>query len=395
MTTTLDELITPMTVEEAKTAIYDALVARGVTTTGWKPGAVVRTIVAALAIILSAFSELQAAIAKSGFLDLAEGAWLTLLARYTYGVERDTGSFATGTVLASNSTGNIYSGDPGDLIFLNTTTSKTYRNTEAFTIGSLAADVEIAVEAVEIGVASNALGGQIDALVTTLNGVTVTNAAALVGSDEETDALLRTRCRESLGALSPNGPRDAYAYFARSTTIDGASLGVTRCKVVPDGYGLVDVYLATASGGVTGSVGDETTPLGAIDAAIQDSVVPDGVTANVQTATALTVAVTYELWVKDTIAMTDAQIEAAISASLTSSISETPIGGEVATDEDSTGYVYVDQLEAAIVGALPDRSVVRLAVTLPAADVSVGASEAPVIGAPTVTNIHRVARGGV
>ena len=51
MTTTLEELITSMTVDEAKTAIYDALAARGVTTTGWKPGAVVRTIIAALAII--------------------------------------------------------------------------------------------------------------------------------------------------------------------------------------------------------------------------------------------------------------------------------------------------------------------------------------------------------
>ena len=173
MTTTLEELITPMTVDEAKTAIYDALAARGVTTTGWKPGAVVRTIIAALAIILAAFSELQASLARSGFLDLAEDAWLTLLARYVYDVERDTGAFATGTVLASNSTGSIYSGDPGDLIFLNSTTGKTYRNTEAFTIGSLAEDVEIAVEAIEIGTASSAEAGAIDALVTTLNGITV------------------------------------------------------------------------------------------------------------------------------------------------------------------------------------------------------------------------------
>ena len=175
-----------------------------------------RTIIAALAIILAAFSELQAAIAKGGFLDLAEGAWLTLLARYTYGVERDPGSFAAGPVLVTNSTGNIYSGDPGDLVFLNSATSKTYRNTEAFTIGALATNVSIAVEAIELGIASTSLAGDINQLVTPLLGVAVANPSALVGADEETDALLRERCRLSLGALSPNGPRDAYAYFARS-----------------------------------------------------------------------------------------------------------------------------------------------------------------------------------
>lgn len=393
MTTTLDELITPMTVEEAKTAIYDALAARGVTTTGWKPGAVVRTIVAALAIILSAFSELQAAIAKSGFLDLAEGAWLTLLARYVYTVERDTGSFASGAVTLTNSTGNIYSGDPGDLIVINTTTGKTYRNTEAYSLGSMGTTT-VAVEAIELGTASSAAATQIDALVTTLNGVTVTNASALVGADEETDALLRERCRTFLGSLSPNGPRDAYAYVARSTKLNGVSLGVTRCSVIPDGYGTVDVYLATASGNVTGTVGDETTALGAIDAAIQTDVVPDGVTSDVHSATAKTIAVTYEVWVRDTIGLTETEITSAISSALTESVSGTPIGGEVATDEDSTGYVYKNQIEATIDAALPARSVIRRAVTVPAGDTSIATFEAPVLGAVTVTAVHFVSRGG-
>lgn len=392
MTTTLEELITSMTVDEAKTAIYDALAARGVTTTGWKPGAVVRTIIAALAIILAAFSELQAAIAKGGFLDLAEGAWLTLLARYTYGVERDPGSFAAGPVLVTNSTGNIYSGDPGDLVFLNSATSKTYRNTEAFTIGALATNVSIAVEAIELGIASTSLAGDINQLVTPLLGVAVANPSALVGADEETDALLRERCRLSLGALSPNGPRDAYAYFARSArNSDGSSIGVTRSVVIPDGYGNVDVYVATASGVVTGDPDDPDTALGAINAAIQQWVVPDGVTANIASATALTVAVTYEVWVRDTIGMTEVQIKAAIDANLSTSISGTPIGGE--TISPATGKLYAAQLTSAIDAALPLGSIVNRTMSLPAADVSVGTSEAPVAGTITGT-VHFVSRGG-
>lgn len=392
MTTTLEELVTPMTVEEAKTAIYDALATRGVTTTGWKPGAVVRTIIAALAIILAAFSELQAAIARSGFLDLAEGAWLTLLARYVYGVERDTGAFASGEVTLTNSTGNIYSGDPGDLIFLNSTTGKTYRNTAAYSLGSLGT-ITVAVEAIELGIASNANAGQIDDLVTTLNGVTVANASALVGADEETDALLRLRCRLSLGALSPNGPRDAYEYFARSAkNTDGTSTGVTRCKVVPDGYGNVTVYVATASGEVTGDPDDPDTALGAVNDAIQDSVVPDGVTAIIESATALAVPVTYELWLRDTTGLTEAQVTALVSAALTSTLSEAPIGGERIDLEDSAGYVFVDTLEAAIDDALPVGSILKRTLTLPAADVVVPASKAPVAGTITPTAVHFVSR---
>lgn len=392
MTTTLAELVTPMTVEEAKIAIYDALAARGVTTTGWKPGAVVRTIIAALAIILAAFSELQAAIAKSGFLDLAENAWLTLLARYVYDVERDTGAFASGDVTLTNGTGSIYSGDPGDLIFLNSTTGKTYRNAAAFSLGSLGT-ITVAVEALELGIASNAAAGQIDALVTTLNGVTVTNSSALVGADEESDALLRLRCRESLGALSPNGPRDAYAYFARSAkNTDGTSIGVTRCEVIPDGYGNVTVYVATASGEVTGDPDNPDTALGAVNAAIQGKVVPDGVTAIIASATPKVVAVTYELWLRDTTGLTEAQVTALVSAALTSVIGETPIGGERIDLEDSAGYVFVDALEAAIDDALPVGAVLKRTLTLPAADVGVIVSEAPVAGTITPTAIHFVAR---
>ena len=388
--TSLAELITPMTVAEASETIYAALAARGVKTTGWKPGAVVRTIVAALAIILAAFSRMQAAIAKSGFLDTAEGAWLTLLAFYVYSVTRDEGSFATGVVTCVNSTGSIYSGDPGDLVFINTASGKTYRNTEVFTIGSMST-VDIAIEAIEIGSDSTSLAGEIDDLVTTLNGVSVSNAADVIGSDAESDALLRLRCRESLGILSPNGPRDAYAYVARTTKrLVGSSIGVTRCVVIPDGYGNVDVYLATASGGVTGTVGDTSTDLGVIDEAIQLQVVPEAVTATVQSATSLTVAVTYELWVRDTIGLTATQVEDAVNDALSAAISDVPIGGEVIAP--AAGKVYIDTLEAAIDGALPAGSIVKRTITVPAADVAVATNEAPVAGTMTATAIHFVPR---
>lgn len=389
MTTTLDVLLTPMTVDEAREAIYEALAARGVKTTSWKSGAVVRSIVASLAVVISALSKMQAAIGKMGFLEYAEADWLTQVAFYVYGVERSTGTAAAGTLTFDNASGGVYSGAAGDLTVSSSVNGKEYRNTAAYTIGALATGVEIPFEAVEVGTASSAAAGDVDTMVTALTGVTVTNAAALIGTDEEDDATLRLRCKEKLGSLSPNGPADAYAYFARlATTDDGTNAGVTRVRVIPDGTGTVDVYVATATGAVTGTVGDTTTALGAVDDAIQRNVVPLCVTANVASVTTQTVAVTYEIWVRSTIGLTDQQVQDTIETALEDFFSTHPIGGEIIAP--AGGKLYVDAIRAAIAEALPDRSVVKLTITLPAADVSLTASKVAVLGAPTCTAVHTV-----
>lgn len=384
---TLDELTTPLTVDEVRAAIYASLAAQGTTVTGWKPGAIARTIITAVAILGSALSYLQATIAKGGFLELASGPWLTLLAYYSYGVDRDLGSFAAGVVTLDNAGGGVYAGDPGDLIVLNSLTGKTYRNTEAFSIGALQTGVEVDIEAIEIGSDSSSAAGDIDELETTLLGVSVTNAAAIIGADEETDPELRIRCRAKTGALSPNGPRDAYRYIALSTkSAAGASIGVTRTRTVADGFGGLTLYVATASGPVTGTAGDPSTNLGAINAAIQTQCEPLAVTATTASASALTVAVTYEIWIRDTVSMTEAEVEDAIEAALETFMAGQPIAGEVISP--SSGKVYVEAIKAAIVSPFP-ASVIDLEVTTPAADAAVGSTQAPVLGTVSAT-VHLV-----
>jgi len=384
---TLDELITPLTRAEIEAAIYAALETKGASTTAWKTGAVVRTLITGFAIVLAASSSLQVAVAKSGFLALATGDWLTLVAQYVYGVARDGGSFASGDVILDNAGGGVYSLGVGDLVVINTATSKTYRNTAAFAIGAMETGVVVPVEAVELGSASTATPGQIDDFETVLLGVSVANTAAIVGADAEDDAALRLRCLEKTGALSPNGPRDAYAYVARSTLDStGAAIGVTRVRTIADGVGGLDVYIATGSGGVTGTVGDEDTDLGAIDAAIQEQVVPLAITATVQSAVALAVPCTYELWLLDTITLSGAEVEAAIALALTAYLSEVPIGGYVISP--ATGTIYVSALESVIGGAV--EGVIDVSVTAPAADVAVALDEAPVAGTITATSVHFV-----
>ncbi len=387
--TTLDVLLTPMTVDEAHEAIYTAIAARGVRTTSWKSGAVVRSMIASFAVVLSGLSHMQAQLAKMGFIEHAEGEWLTKVAYYVYGVDRDLGSFAAGTFTFDNASGAVYSGSPGDLIVSSSVTGKEYRNTAAYTIGALATGVEIDFEAVELGSASSAGAGDVDTMVTALTGVTVTNATAIVGTDEEDDATLRLRCREKLGALSPNGPADAYAYFARSARKDdGTSAGVTRVRVIPDGTGTVDVYIATASGAVTGTIGDTSTALGAVDDAIQRNVVPLCVTANIASVSTVVVPVTYEIWVRSTIGLTDEQVETTIQTALETFFATHPIGGEIILP--AGGKLYVDALRAAIADALPPRSLVKLSITLPAADVSLAEDEVATLGTLTATAVHTV-----
>jgi len=388
MTISLDDLTTPLTRDEAKASIYSVLSTVGVDTTTWKPGAVVRTMIAAVAIIIAALSQLIALTTKSGFLDYAESDWLTLVAKYVYGVDRVEATFAEGEVTLTNSGGGVYVLAIDDLVVSNTTTGKTYRNSSAGTLNALST-LTLPIVATESGSASTSTGNTITTLETTLLGVTATNANSVVGLDEESDPNLRARCREKLGALSPNGPWDAYAFAVKAAVrSDGTAIGVTRVKVVKDGYGNVDIYCATASGGVTGTASDATTDLGAIDFAIQLNAAPLAVTATAHTAVALSQAVTYEVWMYNTSGLTSAQIQTLISAKLAVYAVLVPVGGNVI--DNDPGKVFVDTLESEIRFVRP-LEIFKVTVTLPAADLELAGSEVWTLGTVTCTAIHQIA----
>lgn len=372
----LEDLITPPTAAEIESGIYAYIASKGVSTTSWKPGGVVRTVISAFSLMLEAGYALQVAITRGGFLDLAEEAWLTHKAKYDYDVARDLGSFATGTIVANNGGGGVYAGDPDDLTVYNPTTGAAYRNTEAFSIAPMQTGVVIPIRAVELGSASSSGANQITALETVMAGVTITNPAALIGSDPETDPALRTRCREKPASLSPNGPSDAYFFFAKSATrLNGQS--ITRVKLVPDGYGGIDLYLATATGGVTGTVGNAATDLGKVDADLQRLVVPEGVTLRTQSATTQTIAVTYEAWVRASLGKTEQQHKDAVSAALLTYFSTLPIGGEIKPGA-TTGRVYLAGIRTEIGKALG--ATIDLVATVPAGDTDFTVSQAPIVG---------------
>lgn len=394
--TTLQQLTTPLTPDEVKAAIYSGLASSGVVTTTWKPGAVTRTLIAVFAVVIAACSQLVAAIARGGFLELAEADWLDLVGVHVFGVAREEGSFATGEVTLTNTAGGAFIDvQPGELI-VKTAAGKTYRNTEVFTLLAAPGTATVAVQADELGTGSNAGAGDIDGFVTAFVGVEVTNAATVLGTDRESDSAYRVRCRESTGILSPNGPRDAYSFLAKSATraADGSSIGITRVRTIADGEGGVDVYVADADGVVTGDEDDPNTDLGAVAAAIWTQAEPLAVTARMHGATPLIVPVTASAWIRDTTGLTDEQIEELAEARARAFFGDQPIGGEVISP--ATGKVYAAAIQAVLADTLIDdvAPVIKLELAAPAADVDVADTEAPVLGDFALT-VYRVNSRGV
>lgn len=110
--------------------------------------------------------------------------------------------------------------------YLVTVTSSTTFNITASLSGSYTAStgtVYLAqtteIQADVQGQSGTSVSGDINNTITKNNGVVVTNPGGLVGQPWESNTKLAARCRLKLGALSPNGPRAAYQYFALSTNL--------------------------------------------------------------------------------------------------------------------------------------------------------------------------------
>jgi len=379
----LAALTTPLSTDDVKRSIYSVLANTGVTTTAWKPGAVVRTLIAGVSIVGSALSRLTAKLAESGFLSTASGDWLAQVATNVFNVTPIDATFARTVVTVVNLGGGVYAFDPGDLQVLNPTTHQAYFNVEAVSIGS-GATVKVLVQAYTAGSAGTSYPGEINQFQTAgLTSFTVTNEGAAIGTDAESDPAIRQRCLDKLGSLSPNGPSDAYAFIARSAVdANGSSLGITRVKVTSDGFGNVNVYLATANGRVEGTVGDLATPLGIVNDALQRLAAPLAVTLNTFSARAKPVDITYAIWLYNSSGLTELQIKDVIADHLTSFATIQPIGGNLIGV--TSGRIYFTAIEAAVGGATTDQGVPLLAmkvqVTTPVGDLLLDPDEAPTIG---------------
>lgn len=364
----INDLIVARTKEEIETLILDVAESLTLPARQWDAFGVARTIIALVAVMFATlFSPFIALVARSGFLDYATKGWLTLLAWNVYGVERFEATYAPVYLTITNTSGSTLNETVLSVRALNSASGKTFVNQVAVLLLN-GASADFLFHAEEAGSASNSAPGEISELETTILGVAITNALAAFGSDEETDPSVRVRCRAQLAAISPGGLDGAYLTAAsRSAT----SVPITRAKTVKDDTtGILRVYLATAAGGVTGP--DITIA----DAYIQKHAAPDGTTAIVATATEQSLEVSYDVWVRADIGLSEAQVKAKISEAITAFIQEMPIGGVVIPPAE--GRVYRDAIVGVIYGALLSESFPRPVIEINLGDPNPDASVDPI-----------------
>lgn len=393
----IDTLITPLTADEVMTEQLTIATALGLVVTAWQPISVARAIYQTNAQVIANLSVDVNLIARMGFASLAAQLDsfipMDLVSEQVYNVTRIPASSATcdSTGFAvTNASGSSYGPHlAGELIFSNPVTGKEYVNSATVTIAA-SATTGVALIAKEPGQAYTTGPGTITNLVKPLTGCTCTNSASLVGADAETNAQLLLRDQAKLGALSPNGPAQAY-YFVATSILDSTqpfyndalTEPITRVAVVSS-PARVSVYLANAAGPPSGP--DVTV----VDAAIQAWCVPLGTTATVAAAGSTTVAVTSTVYVPSAAGLTTLSVQNAVSGALALYFRDLPIGG---VTDASTHVVPIGALGGIIFAAIAALSPgyaakMSASLALPAADVPVGSTDVPVLGAVTTTVVQ-------
>lgn len=356
-------------------AVAEAL---GLPVSSWTAGDPTRSLYHYNAQGLGELEQARTQFAQSGFLDTAQGDWLKLGAKQVYDVDAIESTRATTDVILTNTAGGEFPLEERSVTFRNGTTEKTYTNiTGGLLSPGPGTTLTVTVEADEPGSASSALPGEINELVTTLLGVTVTNPLRAVAIDDESKARLVLRCRAQPGALSSNGPRDAYVAVALNPKKTGTT-NVTRAQSIRDSdEGKVTLYIASPSGPVTQADRD------AVQTAILKWATPQCFKPNVQSANAVIVDIAYQLWVYDSIERTEDDIRAAVHAALERMAEVHPIGGDVIPPA-ATGRLYRSLIETTILRVVQEFGF-RVALTAPATDIDLERHEVAVIGTVTGT----------
>lgn len=380
---TIDELTNPLTSSDVKATIYNGLAAVGVDTTVWKPGAIVRTIVAIFSIMFAAFTVWSAKAVRAGFLLLGNDPnWLRSSAKYDYGTNFFPATFATGFVTIVNSGAGVYSWNPGELLISaslvvrGSPVVKFYTNSDAVSVGASATVTGIPIIAQEIGADSTAGAGAINTLVPAISGLSVSNPAAVVGRDDEESQALINRALAQASAVSPAGPRDAYrAVLSAAMRADGSQIA-NRIKVIPGNP--VTVIAGTDSGTI--SSGD----LAILDATMQTKVVPIGVPATIAAAVQVVQNATINVDMYDS-TETDAEVIARIQTAVENAVRDLPLGGD-APYTAGAGTLYLELFRTAAKSA--SVNIFNVVVTSPGLDVALAANASVSLGTLTISIVR-------
>ena len=314
MALSLKELITPITKDQAMANALATLANLGFPTTNWADDSVPMVTLHA---VTDLYADLRTAvynIATGGYLDLATGPWLTLLAASQYQRDRLGAVFAEGlATLTAAAASGPHTIVVGQLVISNAS-GKRFVNTTGGVL-PLGGTLQLSWKAETPGADWNVGVNTVNLIVAgAIAGVSVNNPSiggstwlTISGADEETDAQLRVRCKTRWAELAAvTGPPDLYKSLALNTP----NTGVRRAYVNdsnPRGPGTVDVYVAGETGP---SPPAEVT---AVDAYIQPR---RAISSDILIlpAVGVTISVVGTVYAKATLGITAADCQAAVEA---------------------------------------------------------------------------------
>lgn len=313
-------LFTVETAAKIYSAGLEVAAALGLPVTSWRTGDPTRSLYKFVANKLAALDGVSGEFIKAGFLSSATGPWLTVLAYEVYNCERGEATYADPTVTVANTSTNEYALEVGDVTFKNTITGKTYHNTNETTL--FPGDTfEFDLVADEAGSDSSAGTNEIDEIVSpALLGVEIESSTVGLANDEESDDELKTRCRASLGALSPNGPADAYEFVALSSEITG-NTSINRARAFGSTTGAVSVIVASQSGAADGAA------VTAVQTAVLRWATPLGSNPTTVSADTLEVDRTVTIEKDPSLGVSSADLVTAVESAIDQLFRDTKIGG--------------------------------------------------------------------
>jgi hypothetical protein len=361
MTVNISTLFTVLTQSEWFSRGLEIARVVGLPVTTWRTGDPTRSYYLFISEILASLDGPAGEFVRSSFLSSARGDWLRVLADEVYGVVPDDATYAEPTVTLTNTGGGVYEIEAGDLTVRASTTSKTYHSTSVASLGP--GDTEtVQLVADEAGSDSSVGVNEIDEFVTSFDGVEIASSTAGLANDAATDDEVKDQCRASRGALSPNGPADAYIWVAKNSDLTGLT-GINRAASAPSTTGLVTVTVASQSGAVL------SPALDAIEAAILRWATPLCGSVVVVSATEFEVDGIYTIYKSPDLSATTAEITAAVYSALDALFAATRIGGQ-------GGVLSEDAITEAIRKVFPNLIYRITGVT----DVTLTTSQIPVRG---------------
>ncbi len=374
----LEELLSPVSQETVFAQELAVAATLELPATAWQDISIGREILAVNAQLVSNYSvNALAGAGRGGFLTYARGQWLTLCAYEIFDTERIGVRSATGPIGLRNESGAPWTFVAGGVRVLNETNQKTYTNQDGGTIADGDELDTINFIADEPGDGSNLTETDTLSLVTPgIDGITPFYVANLIGQNEEDDPELVTRARSANAKASPNGPGDAYEYYARTTQRpDGSYVGVNRYNKV-QGNGTVTLYLADPDGALN------TQDRQYVFDNVNGNVVPTGFTLFIPepTCSELAVSLALALTINPSSTETQQAIEERVSDAVIAYFATIPVGG--AKGQSFQG-VFLSTLIQIIRNAA-GVSVLNVVITAPISDIALAPDEVPILDTMTV-----------